>query len=477
MKITIGNETLDTETMNVTVDRTTYSPSITIESVNLPKSAYNILLKDENNVNIDYILNIQPRENNQTHDPLRYEGNKLTYFTKIVVNIEESTTMKEDYETLISNIWNGDENPFSWYPRNEGNDPNTDFHLKIQIYIPLISQLYSMIRNSEVKDLQARKSGYTITKLSSVQQDGLRRVLSHVPLIQNLFSHENHVTLIFSNVPLNFCEKAIDLENKEQNLIYEVKNLTEKNSNNFLGNWFSPQKSCNFYNNFIHLANVRKYYHYPYSFDYFYIALQKKDYKLPIYPSFLIIDIKPFTYLVKVINKDILKDGDAVLYKTTEKYYRLVQLSNSFDNSEFKERNEFYRFIDEDSYNKNDYQYVDNLESVISDGDILQNKGDEIILVQFKENPNKDNVIFPYKDIHFNDLGNYTFIITRRTGNKFSLGKFYRNYNTEDQYRNPHMFIDDGLKKPIIQIGNYFYYTFIYAKDYDPNKYELVTEL
>ena len=275
MKITIGNETLDTETMNVTVDRTTYSPSIVIEGVNHPKSMYDIDLKDENDKSIEYMRNITEH---QIARPLEYKGGKLTYFTKIVVTLLHVETYPRPpmYETRISEIWNGDENSFFWFPFIGRKNPAEDFHLEIQIYIPLISQLYSMFQHSEVITRGPSYGDYMITKLSSVQQDGLMRVLSHVPLIQNLFSVENHVTLIFSDSPLNFCEKAIDLENKEQNLIYEVKNLTEKNSNNFFGNWFSPQKSCNFYNNFIHLANESKKDH-NYSFGYFYIALQKKQ--------------------------------------------------------------------------------------------------------------------------------------------------------------------------------------------------------
>ena len=207
--------------------------------------------------------------------------------------------------------------------------------------------------------------------------------------------------------------------------------------------------------------------------------------RLPIYPSFLINDIKPFTYLVKVINKDILEDGNAVLYKTTENYYRLVQLSNEFHNSEFKERHDFYTFIDRESYNENDYQYVDNLESVISDGDILQNKSNEIILVQFIETPDKENVTFPYID----NGDKYNLIIIERTGNTFSIGKFYQNSETTKPVENfdieyPQMIVDkEGTTKPITEYkylfdrNKKFYYTFIYAKDYDTNKYKLVRNL
>ena len=455
MIITIGHENLNTDTMTVTLRKLTYVPKIIIDNVfHIPDNINNCVIGLKNN---NTPLKSEDRQENFIG--FSYESNSITLFTDIVVTLDDT-----EYKTQISDIWNGGgEESILWYPFGGEKNPEKDFHLEIQIDIPLISQLYSMFKNSDVTNLGPLHGYYMITKLLDWQRDNLYADLyMSFPLIRNLCSDENHVTLIFSQSPLNFCQADIDLKNKEQNLIYQVK-LPEKNS-------------CDFYQNFIDLANESKKDD-NYSFVYFYIALQKKQkqlhYKLPIY-------IEPFTYLVKVINKDILKDGDAVLYKTTENYYRLVQLSNSFDNSDFKERNEFYRFIDEESYNENYYKSVANLISVISDGDILQNKGDEIILVQFKENPNKDNVIFPYKDIHFNDLGNYTFIITRRTGNKFSLGKFYENI-PENKSGNPRMVIDrDGHMKPIVKkdlSGDYFYYTFIYAKDYDPKKYELVTKL
>ena len=204
---------------------------------------------------------------------------------------------------------------------------------------------------------------------------------------------------------------------------------------------------------------------------------------LPIYPSFLIINIKPFTYLVKVINKDILKDGDAVLYKTIKNYYRLVQLSNEFHNSDFKERNEFYTFIDKESYNENNYQVVNYITTDFSkliNPRIFNNKGDEIILVQFKDTPNKENITFPYKD----NSGQYNLIITERTGNKFSIGKFYEN-SKENEYGHILIVVDRNRNvKPLVPSSwtekgprEKFYYTFIYAKDYDPDKYKIVTTL
>ena len=263
MKIKIGKETLDTETMNVTVERTTYHPSITIDPVNPPKDDYSILLKTTDPYVDYYYGNILKRS--------YVDPELIPDFTKIVFRIDDEENPKR-YEIQISDIWNGGGESFLWYPFGGGKNSETDFHLEIQIDIPLISKLYSMFKQSDLKNLGLNY--YMITKLLDRQQAILRTDLyMSSPPIQDLFSVENYVTLIFSRYPvffqhktqeqssLNFCQAAIDLENKERNLIYEVK-LPEKNS-------------CDFYQNFIHLANESKKDD-DYSFRYFYILLQKK---------------------------------------------------------------------------------------------------------------------------------------------------------------------------------------------------------
>ena len=289
MKITIGGETLDTETMNVTMNNTKYDPSITINPVNPPKSDYSILLKTTDK-NLEYyysqsfekddpsqarwkpedfekhVIQNQPTKNvgrifTDYRNILkrRYLDPKLIPdFTKIVFRIDDEENPKR-YEIQISDIWNGNkEESILWYPFGGEKNPKKDFHLQIQIDIPLISQLYSMFQQSNIKILGLNY--YMITKLLDRQQAILRTDLyMSSPPIRNLCSDENHVTLIFSQSPLNFCQADIDLKNKEQNLIYQVK-LPEKNS-------------CDFYQNFIDLANESK----TCSFAYFYIALQKKQ--------------------------------------------------------------------------------------------------------------------------------------------------------------------------------------------------------
>ena len=268
MIITIGNENLNTDTNTVMVGTKTHAPKIIIGNVvNIPEGIkkYGIELKNNDTPPIR-----KEQETQENFEGFLHESNLITLFTDIVVELDDTK-----YETQISKIWDGTEDFFSWYPPiGEENNPKSDFHLEVFIYIPLISQLYSMFQDSVVNSLGPENGDYMTTKLSFVQQVSLSNDLyTSFPPIQDLFSVENYVTLIFSRYPvffqhktqeqssLNFCKAGIYLENKEQNLIYEVK-PTEKNS-------------CDFYQNFIHLANESKKDD-DYSFRYFYILLQKK---------------------------------------------------------------------------------------------------------------------------------------------------------------------------------------------------------
>ena len=61
-----------------------------------------------------------------------------------------------------------------------------------------------MFKNSDVTNLGPLHGYYMITKLLDWQRDNLYADLyMSFPLIRNLCSDENHVTLIFSQSPLN----------------------------------------------------------------------------------------------------------------------------------------------------------------------------------------------------------------------------------------------------------------------------------
>jgi len=202
-------------------------------------------------------------------------------------------------------------------------------------------------------------------------------------------------------------------------------------------------------------------------------SVQNVQQQLPVY---LVAKIKPFTYLVEVMNNDILNRGDIVLYKTENDYYKLSKISDNFDKE--KQYFTFTNIIN----NNNNYKYV----SFINYSEKLSTENEnDIILVciyslSLAINKNKNlsdamkNLNFPYQD----DLGNYSLVITQSHQNRYSIGKYYKSKNVDDIGKGDigeRIKINENQMKGLSVMNSY--YTFIRGKDFDPNKYSIVNNL
>ena len=236
MRLTIGDEVLNTNTMTVTTkDDPTKEliPSILLTNARVminrqeeaPISPKNlkITIKNDNDV---------LKSSNYTEDGFYCQNKDLTPNTQILFQYDDNERMRAEYTV---SYWTIRKNPKVFFDSesNENRkcvllfDKKYDMPVVLQLYYDLDTPLYAE-RSESIIEVQIKRELFNHINDPSIPE----------PLLEELRDENKKITFLFSSVRPDFQKRGTSLEK-----VYEVKSM-EKNP-------------CNFYHEFLALANFR----------------------------------------------------------------------------------------------------------------------------------------------------------------------------------------------------------------------------